>query len=457
MHWVLAQTTGRTFEHEWFNQTTLHPIGAIALFVCGAAMLLASRRGAVLAMIAMACFVAPAQRIVVFTLDFNLLRVLVILGWLRLILRDEIRGFTWKGMDTAMALWAITGVAAFCALHGTLQAFVRVAGMAFDALGMYFLFRALVRHWTDLEAIVRGVTLLSVPVAAAFLLEYATQRNVFSVFGGVPATTAVRLGRMRCQGAFAHAILAGSFWASLMPVIAARWLGGVRERRWVVVGLAASMTIVIACASSTPVMGVLAGCVGLCMFPLRHSMAYIRWVVVLALVGLHIVMEAPVWHLISRVSAVGGSTGWHRYNLIDKAIRHFDEWWLIGTKSTAHWGYGLEDVTNQYVAQGVVGGLPTLALFVVVIGMAFRGVGQLWRNAECDRQRLGLAWALGVSLFVHCTVFVGVTYFGQIIVVWYLTLASIGSLAPGRQGTVRIGGHRVWRGRGRACALWSAN
>ena len=39
-----------------------------------------------------------------------------------------------------------------------------------------------------------------------------------------------------------------------------------------------------------------------------------------------------------------------------------------------------------------------------------------------------LAWGLGVAMLVHVTSFMAVSYFGQIIMVWYMTLAIIGGL-----------------------------
>lgn len=168
------------------------------------------------------------------------------------------------------------------------------------------------------------------------------------------------------------------------------------------------------------------------MWPLRHWMRFIVLGLALSLVGLHFVMNAPVWHLISRIDLVGGSTGWHRYYLIDQALRHFDEWWLLGTTSTAHWGWGLFDVTNQYVLEGVSGGILTLALFLSTLAVAYISVGRIWRSVQRDRAKVALGWALGVSLFVHTMVFLAVSYFGQIVMIWYLLLAVIGSLTPAR-------------------------
>ena len=135
---------------------------------------------------------------------------------------------------------------------------------------------------------------------------------------------------------------------------------------------------------------------GMALFPLRHFMSWIRWAVVFGLVVLHFVMNNPVWHLLARINLVGG-TGWYRYKMIDEFVNRFGEWWLIGTAEyEGWWQYGFEAITNQYVLEGVQGGLITLVLFLAFIAMAFRGVGRIGRAAGARRDHQVLAWALGL-------------------------------------------------------------
>ena len=142
------------------------------------------------------------------------------------------------------------------------------------------------------------------------------------------------------------------------------------------------------------------------------------------LVGLHIVMKAPVWHLISRVNIVEGSTGWHRYHLIDQAINRFSEWALLGTRDTGHWGFMLVDITNQYVLEGVQGGVLTLILFIILLFMAVKTVGSYsLRMMPITEQ--WFAWGFCVSILGHCISFLGVSYFGQIRMLLYLTFALV--------------------------------
>jgi len=414
---------------EWANQTTLHPLALAAVLVLGIAILMVSRPWAMLPFILMACFISSAQRLVIMRVDFDLIRILLIFGWVRVLLKHEHLGVAWRGIDLLVLVYAGVKTASYTALYATPQALIYMVGQSYDSIGLYLLFRCLVRDWADVNRLAQGFALVALPVCFAFIVEKLTGRNAFAVFGGVPAVTDVREGKLRCQGAFSHSILAGCFWAAVLPLIVARWWRPGAGRLVVAAGAGASLAIVVFTASSTPVMAVAAAVAAAALFPLRHWMGWIRWGVVALLACLHMVMKAPVWHLICRIDIVGGSTGWHRFNLVDSAIRHVGEWAAIGTTSTAHWGYGLEDVTNQYVLEGVRGGLLTLILFVAIMALAFREVGRLCRALSNDRASLVMAWALGTSLFVHAVSFIAVSYFGQITMLWFLALAVPVSLA----------------------------
>lgn len=418
---------------EWANQTTVHPLGLLITVILGIATLCCPRRFALLPIILMACFIAPAQRVVILELDFSFLRLMVIAGWIRILFLRDTPSFQWKPVDTVFCVWIITKSLAYNWLHASVKALIFTLGDAFDAVGMYFMFRHFVQSWSDLDGVIKCFIIASIPVSFAFLIERATGRNAFSVFGGVPAITVVREGKLRCQGAFSHPILAGCFWASVMPLMASRWWRGGSDRLLAVIGLVAAGLIIFACSSSTPLMGVVFGMIGALAFLLRRSMRLVRWGILLGLIGLHMVMKKPVWHLIARIDVVGGSTGWHRYHLIDQAINRVGEWGLRGTIKTAHWGYHLFDVTNQYVAEGVRGGLLTVILFIILIAKTFGGVGSILRQVVGDRAKTAAAWALGVTMLVHTTNFLAVTYFGQIIVVWYLTLAMVAGLSTAKR------------------------
>jgi hypothetical protein len=418
-------------KNPYADHTTVHPVGLLAIVVLGICVLLLPRRWSTLPFMVMACFVPSAQRIVIIGMDFDFLRIMVLFGVFRLFIKNEYAGFTWKSIDKIFILWVLSSMLFYVVQMGTSAAFINRLGFAFDAFGMYFLFRCLIRDWLDVDSLVMGCIWISIPIAMFFLIEYSTGRNLFSMFGGVSQFTEIREEHLRCQGAFSHPILAGCFWAALLPLFASRWWKSARDRIWVIISLAASLIIVFCCASSTPVMAVAFVVIGAMTFYFRNYLRLIRWGILFMLISLHMVMKAPVWHLISRVDAVGGSTGWHRYNLINQAIKHFDEWWFCGCSGyrIEEWGVFGGDVTNQYVLEGVTGGFLTMCLFIAVVVLAFREVGYLWHTQTQNHYRLALSWAMGVCLFVHCMNFIGVSYFGQINVIWYMLLAMISSIS----------------------------
>lgn len=405
----------------WANTTIVHPAGLALLAACIAAVLLVPRRFVVIPIFVMMCL-AARQRVTIVSLDWDFVRIMIVVGWLRVILRKEMRGFRLHKLDIVAMIWSSTATLGYVVQQADSAAIVLRLGATIDTLGSYMLFRVVIRSWRDIVSTIRGMIVVAVPVALLFLIEKATGRNMFSVFGGVPPVTKVREGRLRCQGAFAHPILAGSFWASILPLFIALWWG-MRERLLCVAGVAATMLIVFACSSSTPVAAVGIVAVGWGVYFIRGHMTFIRWSIVGVLIMLQMVMQKPVYHLISRIDLVGGSTGWHRYHLFDQFVRRVDEWFLFGTKSTAHWGYGLFDVTNQYVLEAVRGGILPLIAFVAMIVIAFRAVGAALRASAGDRATTALSWGIGVSLLTHSIIFFAVSYFGQIVVLWNLSLA----------------------------------
>ncbi len=410
---------------DYHGTTTIHPVGLAMLMLLGLATLLVPRRYAVIPGLLLACFVPSAQRIVFFDLDFTFIRCIVLFGVARVFMRGENGGLRWGALDYAVLAWSVVSLLVFTAQRGNFSALVNRTGYSFEALGLYYFFRCVIRDWRDIRAVVMAFIGFSIPIVVFLAVERTTRYNLFSVFGGVPEITRERQGRLRCQGAFSHPILAGCFVASFLPLIGAMWWQGGLRRIASLAGVASSCAIILLCASSTPVAAVLFGMIACALYPARSLVGWVRWGVVAILVSLHMVMKAPVWHLVSRIDIVGGSTGWHRYNLLDKAIRNWQQWIVLGKSSTANWG--ITDITNEYVLNAVRGGGASLLALLLILFFAFRGVGRAVKATEGDRATNFLAWALGASVFTHAMSFFSVSYFGQITMLWYLHLAMVGS------------------------------
>jgi hypothetical protein len=191
-------------------------------------------------------------------------------------------------------------------------------------------------------------------------------------------------------------------------------------------GTICSLFIVAACSSSTPVLSVLVAVTGVALFPWRRHRTKMWIGLFVLLMSLHVVMKAPVWHLMARADFTGGSTGWHRYRIFDAFVNHFSEWYLVGEPDPMSWGvWQMRDITNMYIAQGLMGGLLSLIAFLFVLIFAFGNVGRAL-NAESIARSLKhqwICWCIGVAILVHAVTFLGVAYFGQMPVILYLELS----------------------------------
>lgn len=379
------------------------------------------KRHLLLPFIVALCFIPVDQRVIIVGLDFTVLRMLVAAAMLRILLKKEQRAIRWNIFDKLFAIWAICGAVIYVFQWGDTRALIYKCGALFDIFGLYWIFRQEIHSWSEMKAIIGALAFCVLVMTPFILFEYMTKQNPFIIFGTV--FTYERMGRFRCQGPFPHAILLGLFCATLLPLFVGMAMNKPKRRfYWLAAG--ASIFIVIASASSTAMITLLA-VLGLSFLWRWRQQTSLGWkLFFVGLVSLHLVMQAPVWHLIGRLNVVGGSAGWHRYNLIDQAIKHFGEWALLGTRDTSHWDFGLADVTNQYVLEGVRGGLLAFVLFILILGMAFRVLQRNFRSPASQTEQW-LSWCLFVALLGHCVAFLGVSYFGQINLLWYLVLSII--------------------------------
>ena len=252
---------------DFYGQTLLHPLALTITILLAIAVLALPRRFALVPLLISAATMPVAQRLVIAGADFTLLRLLLLAYLARAVLRAEWRGFAWNRLDTGIVLWVLSG-AVFMTLHyGTSEALVNRIGWAYDVLLIYFSVRFLLREWADVLLLGKSAALMSLPMAGFFVVEWMTQYNVFHVFGGVREVTWVREGRLRCQGPYAHPIIAGLFWASLLPLIWMLW--GEKNKTLAVLGTLGTLVVVATTSSSTPALSVIAAAFAASLFVFR--------------------------------------------------------------------------------------------------------------------------------------------------------------------------------------------
>jgi len=200
------------------------------------------------------------------------------------------------------------------------------------------------------------------------------------------------------------------------------------------IGIMACVTLVFCSASSGPIMSAMAGIFALLMYRYRHRARFLQCLAVLGYIALDLIMKDPAYFLVARIDLAGGSTSWYRARLIQSAIEHLPEWWLVGTDYTRDWMWVIvrwspnhTDITSHYIQMGVWGGLPLLFLFIIVLAKGFSGVAKAQQATHLSPDSQFMLWAIGSSLFAHAATFFSVSYFDQSFVFLYLTLGSIGS------------------------------
>jgi hypothetical protein len=423
----------RDIDFATYDVTNVHPL-AIAFMVCMTLLVLAPRRSAATAAILWVCVFMPMdQRIVIGGLDFSMLRLITILALVRIIIRGEYRGLNYGRLDRLFLLWVAAASVAFLLRVGP-SGFVPSLGYSFDALASYFVIRMLVRGPGDVLAVWKQVAWIVLVLSPFILYENATRNNAFGMFSYEGFEIAVvRDGKVRAKGPLSHPILTGTFGAVVIPVFVGIMRGQKKGRTLMGMASVAATIVTFAAGSSGPLMAWIAGALGWAAWSIRGRTRQILWGTVFLAVVIHFVREKPVWHLILRLSSITGGTGYHRYELIDAFIRRFTEWALVGTDNTAHWGWGLQDTTNHYVAQGVNGGLATLVLFLLLLQASFAQL-RLARNAFERFQGPAspwapFAWGCSVSLAVHCVSFISVSYFGQMLQFFFFFIATVPALA----------------------------
>lgn len=370
------------------------------------------------------------QSLVIGSYHFHMIRILIAFGLIRISVRREIVTANLNAIDKVF--FAIVSVDSFLfvLLSGETELANERLGAAYNAIGAYALVRAVVRDFDDVVRTVKMLGVLMIPLSVPFVIEYMTGINPFYVFGGVPEFTEIREGKLRCQGPFSHPILAGTFAATAFPLFVGLWGYGRGNRVLAAGAILVATFIVVISSSSGPLLAYVGSIVGFACWFARTRMQYIRWGIAIGLITAHMLMKAPVWFLMSRISDFTGGSGWYRSALIDAFVNHIDEWWLIGTSYTAHWmptGIAINprmtDIVNQYVSEGVKGGLLALSLFIWLITKCFQSIGEAIR----DEGRFSLfqrfvIWSLGCALFGHVLSFFSVAYFDQLAIFWYMII-----------------------------------
>lgn len=309
-------------------------------------------------------------------------------------------------------------------------------GIVLNIMGVYLYARAYIKDMENYTSFAKTLCYILLPLAVFMMLENQSRKNSYALLGASSLNANVRDGRVRAQGPFAHAILAGTAGASSFPIIFALWR---RNKKFAKVGFISCFAITFASSSSGPLATFMVGVGALYLWRWRERLKTIKVLTVLMIIVLSLGMMKPPWYLMAKIDLVGGSTGWHRAKLIDRAWDFIGDWWFIGTDYTRHWmASGVQwsdqhvDLTNYYLHLGVMAGFPTIIFLVLLMTKSFKYLGRRIREMDYANDPNALVlWTIGSAIFAHAITFTSVSYFDQMFVPFYFLLGAVPALTSG--------------------------
>ena len=385
------------------------------------------------------------------TIDISASRIVVFVLLVRCLCDDKIRReFTWTRLDTLVTLSMLfyVGVPLFSYTMPISKTFENRGGFLLDTWFAYMVTRFIVRNRSVLVSVIKSTIVVLVPLAILGVIESVTHWQPFAPlrsfspwYRGQSFVSQGRFGFARAVGPFGHAILFGCSFAMFLPLVYYLHNEGGKWKSWAYVFSAVALMGALSCMSSGG--WVMAFTVLLCLALEKHRRWTKRLVIFLAVscILLGIVSNRTFYHVIASWANPLGGAGWHRARLIDVAIDRFDEWWLMGYgENDPGWGHefgmGFTDVTNEFILAGVRYGVVGVIALCVVVGAAFHYIQDRYKKTVNPRMK-SLYWSLGSLLFAIVVTWMSVSFFGQLMPLFYCVLGTIGSVVffAGRRKT----------------------
>lgn len=381
------------------------------------------------------------------TIDILVGRFVVVVLLMRCIFDDQIRSrFVWSPLDTLVSVAVGIAVVAFFVNHPEDQTVMMVAesrgGYLMDTWCAYMAARFIITDRAKLISLLKCISIVLVPLAMLGVMECATGWRPFAPlwryspwFGeriGRRFLTEGRWGLNRAVGPFSHAILFGGGFAMFLPLIYYLRHEKKQWHSWAYVLSGVALLGALSSLSSGPWVTVLVVLFCLAMEGHKVWVKRIFLFGVLSCILIGIVSNRPFYHVIASAANPLGGASWHRAKLIDLAVEHFHEWWKVGYgDQDPNWGAALgmtwTDVTNEYILNGVRYGILGIISVIAVLIQAFRGLAAAHRKLTQPTLK-ALCWAFGSMLFAVAVTWMSVSFFGQLMTLFYCCLGMIGSL-----------------------------
>lgn len=372
------------------------------------------------------------------TIDMPIGRIVIAVLLVRCLCDGRIRSkFTWSRLDTWVAFSMLVYVVTYCVTRSLSSAIENRGGFLMDTWFAYMAVRLCVTDYNAFIGVAKWIAIILAPLAVLGALEafdlYAPfdSLGAYSKAGEVFSKRAPRWGLFRAKGPFSQPIMFGtSFTIFLSMVFHLRFL----KNRWCIAAyILSGMAVVgtLCSLSSGPCVMLIVAVFCLIMEKYKYLVKPLLLFLLFSCVSIAIISNRPFYHVLASYANPLGGAGWHRAKLIDLAIEHFDEWWLVGYgNKDPGWGRFLgmsgTDITNEFILTGVRYGILGIIALCGVLVTAFQVLRRAYEKTT-DARLKSLFWALGSTIVAIAVTFMSVSFFGPPKTLFYCFLGLVGA------------------------------
>ncbi len=376
------------------------------------------------------------------TIDIIIGRFVVVVLLLRCICNDRIRRkFVWCRLDTFVLLSMVVSVVIPFLTHA--QPIMLIiegrGGYLMNTWCAYLGARFIITDRAKLITLIKCISVILVPLAILGVFECITGWQPFVALRRfmpwillASGRTTVRFGFTRAIGPLSHSILFGGVFAMFLPLI--YWLRH-EKKDWQPFAYVLSGVAILGVMSSLSSGPWVATMVVIFCLAMEKHKAWVKPLCIFAVLSciiIGVISSRPFYHVITSMANLLGGAGWHRAKLIDLAIENFNEWWAGGyggeDPGWAHalGGAAFTDVTNQYILAAIEYGILGVISLCAVLAQAFRDIASTHKRMPQPVIK-SLCWAFGCLLFSVALTWMSVSFFGQLLTLFYCCLGMIGS------------------------------
>jgi hypothetical protein len=365
--------------------------------------------------------------------------------------------FQFRFNDLIVGLAALWMVTSFAVVDGIAKGVPSGIALGLDVLMPYLITRYTIRSLSDFRVLLILLAPLALGIAALMALESVVQTRFIrsgaqGIFGSIGATEYgsnvikagtidTRFGLMRATGPFSHPILAGVFFAGLLPLY---YFSRLRGWPWLA-GIASGLGAIFS-FSSAAYLGLLIFA-GLALYDwLQKRVGFLNWplflgVAAATLAVLQVVTQNGLVAILIRYT-VNPGTGYYRLLIWEYGTKSVvkNPWFGIGYDPYEKLKWMTDSVDTIWLAIAIRNGLPPALLlgFAVIFAITALAKTAARTQGSDGPTSLGIAIALAVFFILGFTV----SFFGGMLI-WFVIVLAIGTTngqfrAPPARQMVRV-------------------